>query len=130
MYGFQLYFVTFILAILVVVDGILSATGLVNILQANNLFTYILAVGMGIFITGMSLMHKMLDDKPIGLKMLIYLGIMLDALTTIIATHNLVGSSTNSELSNLISGVVGITGGIVLTSTTIYTGDFIDDYWN
>ncbi|RAM48207.1 MAG: hypothetical protein C6Y22_29120 [Hapalosiphonaceae cyanobacterium JJU2] len=75
-------------------------------------------------------MHKMLDDKPIGLKMLIYLGIMLDALTTIIATHNLVGSSTNSELSNLISGVVGITGGIVLTSTTIYTGDFIDDYWN
>ncbi|TBR59585.1 hypothetical protein BLD44_015260 [Mastigocladus laminosus UU774] len=130
MYGFQLYFVTFILAILVVVDGILSATGLVNILQANNLFTYILAVGMGIFITGMSLMHKMLDYKPIGLKMLIYLGIMLDALTTIIATHNLVGSSTNSELSNLISGVVGITGGIVLTSTTIYTGDFIDDYWN
>ncbi|MFB2772520.1 hypothetical protein ACE1AT_25050 [Pelatocladus sp. BLCC-F211] len=130
MYGFQLYFVTFILAILVVIDGILSATGLVNILQANNLFTYILAVGMGIFITSMSLMHKMIDTKPIGLKMLIYLGIMLDALTTIIATHNLVGSSTNSELSNLISGVVGITGGIVLTSTTIYTGNFIDEFWN
>ncbi|MCM0594511.1 MAG: hypothetical protein KA716_31745 [Gloeotrichia echinulata DEX184] len=128
MTGFPLYLLAFILSVLVVLDGILSANGLINILQANNLYTYILAIGMGIFITGMSLIHKLIDNKPIALKILVYLGIALDVFTTFVATNSLIGNPGNSGFSNFISNIVGLLGGIALTGATIYAGEFLESY--